>query len=240
MLTLIQDAKKLPGDKIRLFLIYYLSNPDIPDADVTKFEQALRTAQCDVSPIQYAKNVKMYSKMTLATLELHGQNQKSSNIDYLGSFTSNLTKLTESLGSTGISEKLGNFVQGVKDMLPTKKELPVTQVVDAILEGRNNATCLEDYITLDPKSQQSSVNRGHNFKEAIVFMIGGGNYYEYLNLVEHFKVISRLIIATRSRNKENHIWRNGITISRSLSQATITTWNRLNLFIIFILAMRHQ
>ena len=189
LLKVIQDPKKLPLDKLRLFLIFYLSNPDILDADVIRLEQELRQAQCDVSPIQYAKNVKMYSKMTLATLELHNQNQKTSNIDYLGSFTSNLTKLTESLGSTGISEKLGNFVQGVKDMLPTKKELPATQVVDAILDGRNTAQCLEDYITLDPKSQVTTPSRqNQTFKEAIVFMIGGGNYYEYLNLVEHFKV----------------------------------------------------
>ena len=182
---MLQDPKKLPADKLRLFLIFFLSNPEIPDTDVSKLEHALKESQCDISPIQYAKNVKMYSKMTLATLEQHNQTPKGPSVDYLGSFTSNLSKLTESLGSVGISEKLGNFV---RDMLPSKKELPVTQVVHAILEGQNNSACLEDYITLDPKAQVSGPSRNQVFKEAIVFMIGGGNYYEYLNLVEHFKV----------------------------------------------------
>ena len=185
LLTVLQDPKKLPADKLRLFLIFFLSNPEIPDTDVSKLEHALKESQCDISPIQYAKNVKMYSKMTLATLEQHNQTPKGPSVDYLGSFTSNLSKLTESLGSVGISEKLGNFV---RDMLPSKKELPVTQVVHAILEGQNNSACLEDYITLDPKAQVSGPSRNQVFKEAIVFMIGGGNYYEYLNLVEHFKV----------------------------------------------------
>jgi hypothetical protein len=56
----IKDPKKKPEDKLRLFLIYYLSIPDLPDAEVKKLETALREAGCDVSPIQYAKKWDKY------------------------------------------------------------------------------------------------------------------------------------------------------------------------------------
>jgi len=48
----------------------------------------------------------------------------------------------------------------------------------------------EQYIYLDPKiSSTTNVPRKTTpFREAIVFVIGGGNYIEYQNILDHFKV----------------------------------------------------
>ncbi|MEQ2189750.1 Sec1 domain containing protein 1 [Goodea atripinnis] len=51
----------------------------------------------------------------------------------------------------------------------------------------------DDYRYFDPKmlrGSESSIPRNKNpFQEAIVFVVGGGNYIEYQNLVDYAKVL---------------------------------------------------
>ena len=75
-------------------------------------------------------------------------------------------------------------------MLPTRQELPVTKTVDAIMDGSLPGTGVEDFITFDPKLPKAAQapqgqTKRTNFLEAIVFVIGGGNYHEYHNLMEY-------------------------------------------------------
>lgn len=52
---------------------------------------------------------------------------------------------------------------------------------------QNEATKVSDYLYFDPKvSKNSRSPRQHKvtFQEAIVFVVGGGNYVEYQNLQE--------------------------------------------------------
>ena len=68
----------------------------------------------------------------------------------------------------------------------------VTRVAEALAEGRS---CSENdtYCTLDPRSSgqtaQTPVNpeQQPRFSEVIVFVIGGGCYSEYFNLMEMVK-----------------------------------------------------
>lgn len=93
-----------------------------------------------------------------------------------------------------VCRQLGTlFTAGVKALLPTTKELYVTRIVDAIMELKNDLG-VDNYLYFDPKVQkkmrQSSIPRKNTpFKEAIVFIIGGGNYVEYLNLQDYSKVV---------------------------------------------------
>ena len=63
--------------------------------------------------------------------------------------------------------------------------LYVTQVVEAICEGRN-CTENDSYISLDPRKPSTEIAdfKSQRFSEVIVFMIGGGCYTEYFNLQE--------------------------------------------------------
>lgn len=47
-----------PEDKLRLFIIYYIINPHIPENDLKKYETALTEAGCDVLPLSYIKRWK--------------------------------------------------------------------------------------------------------------------------------------------------------------------------------------
>eukprot|EP00842_Homolaphlyctis_polyrhiza_P004965 jgi/Hompol1/546/HPOL_005000-RA len=92
---------------------------------------------------------------------------------------------------TGVSNHFENLISGVRNLLPTRRELTVTRIVDAIMEGNTAGTPAEDFLYLDPKAGRAgAANRQPpkgrvTFQEAIVFVIGGGNYLEYHNLLEY-------------------------------------------------------
>jgi hypothetical protein len=50
------------------------------------------------------------------------------------------------------------------------------------------ATGAEDFVTFDPKTPKSTVVKKQTFQDAIVFIIGGGNYNEYQNLLDYVQV----------------------------------------------------
>lgn len=57
LLEMIRDTeKKHPEDKMRLFLIYYLSTgEEIPKEDMEAYEKALSEVGCDLNPLNYIK-----------------------------------------------------------------------------------------------------------------------------------------------------------------------------------------
>lgn len=57
------------------------------------------------------------------------------------------------------------------------------------MECRSNAE-IDDYIYLDPKLMKGSEMMPRNraaFQDAVVFIVGGGNYIEYQNLVDYVR-----------------------------------------------------
>lgn len=71
-----------------------------------------------------------------------------------------------------------------------KQNLPVTKITEQLMECRSGNDN-DEYIYLDPKL----LKRGDTlpktrapFQDAIVFVVGGGNYIEYQNLVDFIKV----------------------------------------------------
>jgi hypothetical protein len=114
---------------------------------------------------------------------MRGLMQKVNMEPFVGALGTELTKNITTL-----------FTAGVKALLPSTKELIVTRVVDSIMEMKNDFGT-DSYHYLDPKLQrkgnQGTPRKNSPFKEAIVFVIGGGNYVEYLNLQEYAKVRHR-------------------------------------------------
>jgi hypothetical protein len=56
VLELLRDPKILAGDKLRLFLVFFLAAVEEPGkADMAEYEEALVAAQCDIAAVRYAK-----------------------------------------------------------------------------------------------------------------------------------------------------------------------------------------
>ena len=83
-----------------------------------------------------------------------------------------------------------NILSGVKTFLPANKQLPLTRVVDAIMEPTTASSAslqaTDDYLFMDPKASRSAVSKTRRmaFSEGIVFVVGGGSYAEYTNLLD--------------------------------------------------------
>lgn len=93
---------------------------------------------------------------------------------------------------------LESLISGVKAFLPAQKNLTLTRLVEALVDpaqaGQQALAETDEYLLFDPRSTRPSsglVGRGsaagkgrHGFGEAVVFVVGGGGYVEYTNLME--------------------------------------------------------
>lgn len=99
----------------------------------------------------------------------------------------------------GITSGFDNIISGVKNFLPANKELTVTRLVEALMDPSTATTQAlqdtDDYLLFDPKASRSrgaglqhqGSGGGKNrmqFNDSIVFVVGGGGYVEYTNLLE--------------------------------------------------------
>ncbi|CAG8484017.1 9395_t:CDS:2 [Ambispora leptoticha] len=185
LLEALKDPeKKNPEDKLRLFIIYYLSVDEVPKEDLVEFEAALQAVGCDLAALNYVKKVREITRMSVMTNPV----SQSSGFGFQG-FSSIGNKLTDRLKEGGLGGGFENLISGVKNLLPTRKDLTMTRIVESIMEpNTNSAPETEDYLYFDPKLARASSTKQprhkHVFQEGIVFVVGGGNFLEYQNLQE--------------------------------------------------------
>ncbi|XP_053553913.1 sec1 family domain-containing protein 1 [Bombina bombina] len=175
LLDIISDPDAgTPEDKMRLFLISYITSVQPPsETDLEQYKKALEDAGCSLEPLNYIRQWKAFAKM-------------ASTPSNYGIGTTKSKGLLSRVMNTG-----SQFVmEGVKNLVLKQQNLPVTRVLDSLMEVKSNPET-DDYRYFDPKmlrGNDSSVPRNKNpFQEAIVFVVGGGNYIEYQNLVDYTK-----------------------------------------------------
>ncbi|GAB4849105.1 Vesicle trafficking between the ER and Golgi [Ancistrocladus abbreviatus] len=151
-------------DRLRFAIMYLISSDNIPQSEVEMVEATLREAEVDTSAFQYVKRIKSLN------VSLASANSAS---------RSNLVDWAEKLYGQSISA----VTAGVKNLLSSDRQLALTRTVEVLMEGRPNPE-IDSYVLFDPRAPKSSSGshlRGP-FKEAVVFMIGGGNYVEHGSL----------------------------------------------------------
>ncbi|KAL7291506.1 protein sly1 homolog [Trichogramma pretiosum] len=172
VLDIINDTEcGLPEDKLRLFIIYYLCT-NMSDAEYNKHENALSNIGCDLSPLTYLRRWRNYTKIAGIQNSYEGGGTK-----------------TVSMFSKLVNQGSSFVMEGVKNLVVKKHNLPVTKIVDELVDMRQSAQT-EDYCYFDPKQLKHSDQVPKNktvFQDAIVFIVGGGNYIEYQNLMDYVK-----------------------------------------------------
>uniref|UniRef100_A0A2P2LPC8 SEC1 family transport protein SLY1-like n=1 Tax=Rhizophora mucronata TaxID=61149 RepID=A0A2P2LPC8_RHIMU len=154
-------------DKLRFAIIYLISSESINQSEAESVEAALRESEVDTCAFQYVKKIKSLN------VSLASANSAS---------RSNIVDWAEKLYGQSISA----VTAGVKNLLSSDKQLALTRTVEALMEGKPNPE-IDSYLVFDPRAPKSSSGSGSSpmkgpFKEALVFMIGGGNYVEYGSL----------------------------------------------------------
>lgn len=97
---------------------------------------------------------------------------------------------TVSMFSKLVSQGSSLLMENVKNFIVKKHNLPVTRIVDDLMEQKSSSSETDDYRYFDPKKLRQSdatVKLKTPFQEAVVFIVGGGNYIEYQNLVDYTK-----------------------------------------------------
>lgn len=180
-------------DKLRTYIIMYLKC-ELPEMFCGECEEILKASGLDLKPLAYIKRVKELNKMS-AVSTLDAQNIKKGQDSAFGNGNALFSGLSSKLvgitseGSSKLSEGLGSLISGIKKLMPEKSNLPITNIVEAILtpQQANQASLdmTDDYLYFDPNSTRgahSKPPRRSSYDEAMVFVVGGGNYLEYSNL----------------------------------------------------------
>lgn len=161
-LLAVLKGKGTKSDKLRFAIMFLISTETIPQSDVEAVESALKEAEVDTSAFQYVKKIKSLN-VSLASASSASR--------------SNIVDWAEKLYGQSISA----VTAGVKNLLSADHQLAMARTVEALMEGKPNPE-IESYLMFDPRAPKSGASGSHTngpFKEAIVFMIGGGNYVEY-------------------------------------------------------------
>jgi len=180
--------KGTPQDKLRMFLIYYITHQNIPSGELAEFEEKLFNLGCDLGPLKYLKEIKAFDE-SWATPASHELSPQSVNfVDLMNRFQS-------------------MFSAGIQLFVPALKDYFVTRIVDSIMEIKQDKMTA-DYLYFDPKyPHKGTPRRNKAFQEAIVFMVGGGNYLEFQNLKE-YAASANLKEGGRFGKKKYYIWYN--------------------------------
>lgn len=177
-------------DKLRTYIILYLSC-DLPKSFCDTCESQLSKLDIDLSALQYIKKVKEFTKLSEMQLSTSSNTNSNSHIQNKGALFSNLSSKLINLtdGSSKLSEGFGSLVSGIKNLLPEKSNLPVTNIVESIMNpnqaNANSLKLTDDYVYYDPsitRGAHSKQPKRKTYSEGMVFIVGGGNYAEYSNL----------------------------------------------------------
>lgn len=163
----LESDKGSCEDKLRLFLIYYISNSSqLTRNDLDLLEKKLQDKQCSLLALRYLQRIKSFEDHLAISASTNAQ-QKKNEANWLNMFSSIVSKGVEYL-----------------NILPVNKSFYVTRVIESVMENKPS----QEYLYLDPRwTGNSNTRKTTPFKEAIVFMVGGGNYLEYQNIMDQLK-----------------------------------------------------
>ena len=161
ILELLNDPErgKEPLDKLRLFIIWFLSKEqEISRAEMERFEAALVNADVDITPLTYVKRVRDETRMTMMTSAPSQPSQPSTDSNLFKGFSSISNKLTDRLGG-GLGVNLDSLVSGVKNFLPVNKDITITKIVESLMDPASASSSAiaktEDYLYFDPRSKDA-------------------------------------------------------------------------------------
>lgn len=97
----------------------------------------------------------------------------------------------------GLAGMVSNmFGKVVERLLPSDKNMAVTVLIDTITECKDN-DLEKEYNYYDPRQSTSNIVDGRRtiqFKDSIVFVVGGGNYTEYANVEQYAERTGKRIV----------------------------------------------
>ncbi|CCC69278.1 hypothetical protein NCAS_0C02880 [Naumovozyma castellii] len=179
-------------DKMRSFIVLFLTSEKGLSKDfISDVEKYFASNEYDISALKYVYKLREFmqlSNMSLQNKSLEDGNNNGNKSAKTGNLSlSGLYGLTEGSLQGGV----GSLISGIKKLLPEKKTIPITNVVEAIMDPLNssqkNLETTDSYLYIDPRITRGSHTKKpkrQSYHKSLVFVVGGGNYFEYQNLQE--------------------------------------------------------
>ena len=175
MLELLNDPDKGkdPADKLRIFIIWFLSTEaEVSRQDVERFEEALKKTGVDTLPLTYIRRVREITRMTMLSSAPTQQapQQTSASQDLFRGFTSISSRLTDRFKDAGLGANFDNLISGVKNFLPANKDLTLTKITESLMDPQNASTSAlqktEGFLYFDPRSANARGTMPQSAKDA--------------------------------------------------------------------------
>ncbi|CAD2099210.1 hypothetical protein YYG_02951 [Plasmodium vinckei petteri] len=202
MNNIFNSAKANNYDKYRAFLCLYLAKRNLNPQTVDQFIQQLNQLNIDTSAIYFIKQLENFKSMNI-NININSQlNRTGSNGfgNVLSSSTNNASSFKQQFNtySNIFIDKGFNILQGAKNLLPKRREIKITKLVETLIENKPSALN-DQFIYIDPKNPPNTkMNnlyiKNENIKDCIIFIIGGGNYIEVSALKDLEEKINKKII----------------------------------------------
>jgi len=178
-----EQQKGTALDKTRALMVLYLTKPSIPSEQLKRLMEALEAANGDTSGISYLQHLTSIRSMMVPNLVSGTGPSGSSGSSLGGAFGGLADRLRQ--GGEGL---LAAGMSNIKNILPSKKELIICQILESLMEQKV-APATENYLYLDPKAASPALGSEAPrirapFRRAFAFVIGGGNYAEMQSLQE--------------------------------------------------------
>ncbi|OBT61235.1 hypothetical protein VE03_09663 [Pseudogymnoascus sp. 23342-1-I1] len=182
-----EDKGKEPMDKLRVFIIWFLSTEqEVSKGDMDRFEEALRKAGADTSAVAYIQKVRATTRMTMLTsTALPPTPAPTTSSDLFRNFSSISNRLTDRLAATGVTANFETLISGVKNFLPANRDLTITKITESIMDPAAASSSAiaktENYLYFDPRSANArgtapppSAPRGGGAAAQMPGGLGGG------------------------------------------------------------------
>ncbi|KAK8099724.1 Sec1-like protein [Apiospora kogelbergensis] len=157
-----EDKGNEPLDKLRLFIIWFLSTEqEVSRAEWTQFEEALKAVGVDTTSLAYVRQVRATTKMTqLTTINNTTAPASQQGSDLFGRFSNLSSRLTDRVKDAGVTLpggfNLDSLSGALKTLIPVNRDFTLTKIVESIMDPTTASTSAlaktEGYMFFDPRS----------------------------------------------------------------------------------------
>lgn len=183
------ESKGTLADKTRALVCYFLSKTNLSVDRVNKLKAQLTAIGGNSTIIDNLEHLKSLRAMqrdlesSSMTASFGAEKTKAAGLSAVTA-----TQAAAALGDIGrgVLDRGMGFLQGVRELLPQKKYLPICKICEALLDQKSSPVT-DLFLYLDPKVSAvgSEVPRMRApFKHGIIFTVGGGNFVESQALKE--------------------------------------------------------
>lgn len=190
------DAGGTHEDRLRLLLLLTLHPGAVPSAEVQQHEESLAASGVDLRALSHLRQ-QLQAQLANAQALANAKRQGGDGAAEAGrGVFSNVMRLADQVGvGSVVGRGVSALAAGVKQLLPSRQETPLTRVVSALMDNRGTTPEEERHAYLDPKlggdpeamagagTGGGAASRSRNpYSHALVFVVGPGNYLEYQTL----------------------------------------------------------